>query len=101
MNAHRLLLLVSALALAALLAIAPATATIAPRNCGLISAKGKRYTVKAHIIGCSKAKPWMDRYLETGRRPPVSGWRCRTFSGTGSIKARCVKADRDFFAIKR
>ena len=101
MHARRLLLIASALALAALLVAVSATATIAPRNCGPISAKGKRYTVKSHIVGCSKAKPWMDNYLETGRRPPVSGWRCRTYSGAGSIKARCVKADRDFFAIKR
>jgi len=101
MHARRLLLITSALALCVLLLSASATATIAPRNCGAITAKGKRYTVKAHIVGCSKAKPWMDRYLEMGRRPPVSGWRCKTFSGSGSIRARCAKADRDFFAIKR
>lgn len=94
-----LFLLATALIAAGLAFASLSAATIPPKYCGYITAKGKRYQVKAHIVGCSKAKPWMDRYLETGRKPPISGWSCRKFTGT-LIRARCVKADRDFYAIK-
>ena len=93
------LAVVLALVLAFALAM-PAAATIAPRNCGPISAKGVRYTVKAHIVGCSKAKPWADRYLETGRKP--SGYSCRKYDpDVTRIRFRCTRGTRDFYAIRR
>lgn len=88
-------------AAAAALAIvaAPGGAVVAPNNCGKLTAKGKRYQVKSHRLSCRIAKPAADRFLETGRRP--SGYRCRTFDPRQTrIRFRCVRGDRDFFAIR-
>lgn len=77
---------------------APATAVVPPRSCGSLTAKGKRYDVKADQIACSSAKRWTRTYLETKRRP--SGYTCRRYTDT-KLAFRCNRGVRQFFAIRR
>ena len=88
------------LAVAALLvAAAPSPAPVAPRNCGMMTVKGKRYQVKADQIRCVTAKTWTRRYLSSRDRP--SGYDCRNYGSETKLKFRCWKRERVFFAIKR
>jgi hypothetical protein len=91
----------SALAAIVLFAVVvPATGSpVAPRNCGMMSVKGKRYQVKADQIRCSTAKTRTRRYLREGDRP--SGYKCRNYGSGTALKFRCWKRQRVFFAIKR
>ena len=83
---------------ACLLGAPGADAVTTPRTCGKIEVRGKSYLVKAHIVGCRKARRWSSRYLRTGARP--SGWRCRRYPGS-SIPFVCSRAGKDFYAIRR
>jgi len=89
-----------ALAIAVLLVTAASSpAPVAPRNCGMMSVEGKRYQVKADQIRCRTAKTYSRRYLRDAARP--SGYACRNFGSETSLKFRCTKRERTFFAIKR
>jgi hypothetical protein len=93
---------VIAAALAAILLLvtaAPSPAPVAPRNCGMMTVKGQRYQVKADQIRCRTAKSWTRAYLSRSSRP--SGYSCRNYSSGTSLKFRCWKRERVFFAIKR
>jgi len=93
---------VIAAALAAILLLttaAPSPAPVAPRNCGMMTVKGKRYQVKADQIRCKTAKTWTRRYLSRSDRP--SGYSCRNYGSETKLKFRCWKSERVFFAIKR
>jgi hypothetical protein len=87
---------------AAALAVAgagPAAAVIPPKNCGMMTVKGKRYQIKADQIKCNSAKTFSRRYLSTRARP--AGYRCRDFSGGTKLKFRCSRGIKVFFAIRR
>ena len=90
-----------ALAVAVLLVFAtPSPAPVAPRNCGMMTVKGKRYQVKADQVRCRTAKPQARRYLREGTRP--SGFDCRRYSGSSTaLKFRCWKGKKSILAIKR
>jgi hypothetical protein len=93
---------VIAAALAAILLLvtaAPSPAPVAPRNCGMMSVKDKRYQVKADQIRCKTAKSWTRSYLGSHSRP--SGYQCRNYGSETKLKFRCWKRERVFFAIKR
>jgi hypothetical protein len=88
------------LALAAALVLGPvAGATVPPKNCGMLSVKGKRYQIKADQMRCSSAKTYSRRYLRSHSRP--SGYSCRDYSSSTKLKFRCTKSVRVFFAIRR
>ena len=88
------------MALAALLVLGPAAgATVPPKNCGMLSVKGKRYQIKADQMRCSSAKTYSRRYLRSHARP--SGYSCRNYSSSTKLKFRCSKRVRVFFAIRR
>ena len=88
------------IAVACALAWAPATtATVPPKNCGIMSVKGKRYQIKADQMRCDTAKTYSRRYLSRHSRP--SGYRCTDFGASTKLKFRCAKRVRVFFAIKR
>jgi hypothetical protein len=92
--------LATALAVAVLLATAaPSPAPVAPRNCGMMTVKSKRYQVKADQIRCRTAKSWTRSYLTGSDRP--SGYKCRNYGSSTKLKFRCWKRERVFFAIKR
>lgn len=97
----RLLLAVAALATALLLAgPAPAArATVPPVDCGKLSVKGKRYTVKADQVRCADARSHTRRYLARRQRP--AGYRCTTYPSSTKLRFRCSKGVRVFFAIRR
>ena len=92
-----------ALAVAAALVLAPiqrAGATVPPKNCGVMTVKGKRYQIKADQMRCSTAKRYSRRYLSSGRRP--SGYRCKNFRASDTkLRFRCAKGVRVVFAIRR
>jgi hypothetical protein len=89
-----------AAAAALTLALAPAaSATVPPKNCGMLSVKGKRYQIKADQIRCSTAKTYSRRYLSSGTRP--SGYRCSNYGASTKLEFRCSKRVRVFFAIRR
>jgi len=89
--------------LAICLAVAATSdAIVPPKNCGTITVKHRRYTIKADQLPCSKAKTYASRYLGSGTRPP--GYSCRRYKGSALV-ARCVNTranpDRTIFMIKR
>ncbi len=75
-----------------------AQATVPPRDCKIITVKGKRYNIKADQIKCRTARTWSDTYLRTRRGP--RGYRCNTIKGSRMV-FRCLRGDRSFFAIRR
>jgi len=88
--------------LAALLLLvfaAPSPAPVAPRKCGDITVKHKRYLVKADQVRCTTAKKWSRRYLNDSWHP--SGYTCRRGDSQTQLKFRCWKHERTYFAIKR
>jgi hypothetical protein len=101
LSASRILVLTTAvLALAVAFAPFQAWAPTAPKACGTLSAKGKRYQVKADQIRCSTARRQAGRYLRYGTKP--RGYSCKTYSASEtSIKFRCTKGVRVLFAIRR
>jgi hypothetical protein len=91
---------VVALATTVLLAFAaPSPAPVAPRKCGDITVGSRTYLVKADQIRCRTAKRWARRYLKSDWNP--SGYTCRDGSSGTSLKFRCWKRERTYFAIKR
>jgi hypothetical protein len=89
-----------AAALVLALVAAPATtATVPPKNCGMLTVKSKRYQIKADQIRCRTAKTYAKRYLRSRSKP--SGYRCTNYSRATKLKFRCSKSVRVFFAIKR
>ena len=92
----------AALVLATLLLLvfaAPSPAPVAPRKCGDITVKNKRYLVKADQVKCSTAKDWSRRYLKGDGHP--KGYSCSPGSAGSQLKFRCWKHERTYFAIKR
>jgi hypothetical protein len=88
------------LALAAALVLGTAAgATVPPKNCGMLSVKGKRYQIKADQMRCTSAKTYSRRYLRSHTGP--SGYSCRDYSSSTKLKFRCSKRVRVFFAIRR
>jgi hypothetical protein len=87
-----------AVALAALLATAVASATVPPRNCGTLKVGSRNYTIKADQIRCSTAKTDAKAYLVSRKVP--RGFACRTFTGS-KMTFRCSRKVQVFFAIRR
>ena len=89
-----------AVACAAVLALAPAaTAIVPPRNCGMLTVRGKHYSIKADQLGCRTARSHASRYLARDRRP--RGYRCRDFGRETRLEFRCTRGVKVFFAIRR
>ena len=97
MRIARLILLTAVIALVA----APAAyAPVVPRTCGKISARGKSYTVRAHVVSCRSAKSMARAYLGRGSKP--RGYSCRKYPRrVTSIRFRCTRGQRFVFAIER
>ena len=53
--------------------VVPAAAVPA-KACGTVGSKGKRYSVRAHLITCDSARTKARAYLSNGSKP--RGWRC-------------------------
>jgi len=77
----------------------PAGAIVPPKNCGMMTVKGKRYQIKADQMRCSPARTYARRYLRSHTRP--TGFRCSDYGSGTALKFRCYKRVRVFFAIKR
>ena len=94
-------LIVTAIALALIVALAPgsAWAPVPPRNCGMLEANGKRFNIKADQIRCRAARRYARRYLVQHVKP--SGYSCRKYGRETSIAFRCSKGVRVLFAIRR
>lgn len=92
--------IIVSLALVAALAVpAAAPAVVPPKNCGIVTVKGKRYQIKADQVTCRTAKTHAIRYLRTGVKP--SGWRCTRYPSSSKFKFRCERGVRNIYAIKR
>jgi hypothetical protein len=80
----------------------PSQAIVPPKNCGTITVKHQRYTIKADQLTCAKARTYAARYLGSKVRP--SGYSCRRYKGSALV-ARCTNTranpDRTIFMIKR
>jgi hypothetical protein len=77
----------------------PAGAIVPPKNCGMMTVKGKRYQIKADQMRCTPARTYSARYLRTHQRP--TGYRCTDYRSGTALKFRCYKRLRVFFAIRR
>ncbi len=95
---HAALALTATCALLAMLA-APSPAIVPPSDCGRMTVKAKRYTIKADQLRCVTARSHASRYLSMHRRP--SGYTCRDFGGETKLKFRCSRGVKVFFAIRR
>ena len=87
-----------AVALAAVLTTAVASATVPPRNCGALKVGSRSYTIKADQIRCSTAKADARAYLVSRKVP--RGFSCRNFTGS-KMTFRCSRRVQVFFAIRR
>jgi hypothetical protein len=94
-------ILVVATAVAAVtVALAPqAWAPVAPRNCGMLEAKGRVFNIKADQVRCHRARRYARRYLVRHIKP--RGYSCRDYGRETRIKFRCSKGVRVLFAIRR
>jgi hypothetical protein len=89
-----------AMACALLAAFAPSGAAIVPpSDCGTLTVKGKRYSIKSDQLRCTTARSHARRYLSSRRRP--SGYRCRDYGAGTKLKFRCSRGVKVFFAIRR
>ncbi len=94
--------LAAALGLALLLSAATAPragAIVPPKNCHMMTVKGKRYQIKADQMRCSRARDYSRAYLSRHRRP--AGYRCSDYGSETRLKFRCSRGIKVFFAIKR
>jgi len=83
----------------ALAALAPTSgAIVPPTNCGKLTVKGKRYTIKADQLRCVTARSHASRYLTTHKRP--TGYTCRDYGRETKLKFRCSRGVKVFFAIR-
>jgi hypothetical protein len=88
------------LALACLALVVPgAGAIVPPADCGRLTAKAKRYDIKADQLRCKTARSYAASYLKTGHKP--SGYRCRNYGAETKLKFRCSRGVKVFFAIRR
>ena len=78
---------------------AGAPAIVPPKDCGFTTVKHKRYNIKADQMRCSQAKPYARTYLARHSKP--RGYKCQDYKGGTSLKFRCSKGIKVFFAIKR
>lgn len=76
-----------------------AAAIVPPADCGRLTAKAKRYDVKADQLRCATARSYAASYLKTGRRP--TGYKCRNYGPETKLKFRCSRGVKVFFAIRR
>ena len=76
-----------------------AAAIVPPRNCGVLTANGNRYNIKADQLRCRTARTYARRYLTSARKP--RGYRCRNYGRQTRIKFRCSRGIRVVFAIRR
>ena len=89
-----------AVAVALLAVLAPhSPAIVPPTDCGRLTVKGKRYTIKADQLRCVTARSHASRYLSKHRKP--SGYRCRDYGTETKLKFRCARGVKVFFAIRR
>ena len=78
-------------AIACALVWVPGTgATVPPKNCGMMSVKGKRYQIKADQMRCTTAKTYSRRYLSRHSRP--SGYGCTDFGSARSSSSAAPRA---------
>ena len=74
-------------------------AIVPPSDCGRLTVKSKRYTIKADQLRCRSAKAYARRYLLKRSKP--SGYTCRNFGAETKLKFRCSRGIKVFFAIRR
>ena len=97
---HAALVLALAVTCSVLAVLAvPSPAIVPPANCGQLTVKAKRYTIKADQLRCVTARSHASRYLSMHRRP--SGYSCRDFGQETKLKFRCSRGVKVFFAIRR
>lgn len=74
-------------------------AIVPPTDCGALTVKAKRYTIKADQLRCVTARAHAKRYLSGAIRP--SGYTCRNYGAETKLKFRCSRGVKVFFAIRR
>jgi hypothetical protein len=74
-------------------------AIVPPSDCGRMTVKAKRYTIKADQLRCATAKSHARRYLASRIKP--SGYTCRNYGADTKLKFRCSRGVKVFFAIRR
>ncbi len=47
-------------------------------GCGRITAHHKRYSIRAHVLSCNRARHWSYRFLTSGQVP--AGYNCQRYS---------------------
>lgn len=77
----------------------PSEAIVPPSDCGKLTVRAKRYTIKADQLRCRTARSYASKYLSARHRP--SGYRCRNFGSETKLKFRCARGVKVFFAIRR
>ena len=77
----------------------PSHAILPPSDCGTLTVKGKRYSIKSDQLRCATARSHSRRYLSTRTRP--RGYTCRDYGAQTKLKFRCSRGSKVFFAIRR
>lgn len=81
-------------------ALAPhSIAIVPPTDCGAMTVRAKRYTIKTDQLRCLTARSHAKRYLSSAIKP--SGYTCRNYGAQTKLKFRCSRGVKVFFAIRR
>jgi hypothetical protein len=73
-----LLMATAALACGAVTLTATSAEAIPAVSCGTITVGHSRYPIRAHVLGCSRARAWAAAFLAHGSVP--SGYDCQRYS---------------------
>jgi hypothetical protein len=75
---HLPLAVAATLAAAVVLMIAAPAGAVPAIGCGTITVHNHRYSIRAHVLRCSLARPWSAAFLAHGKVP--SGYNCQRYS---------------------
>lgn len=87
-------------ACAAMIAVAPAQATMPPTRCGAIHVSGKAYVVSTHLLQCGFARKQAKKYLRNGRHGKK--WSCTSYDPSETrIAFICRNGTYTYYAVRR
>jgi hypothetical protein len=81
------------------LAAEPAGAVVPAKKCGKIHVGKKDFKIRAHLIGCDRARKASRKYARSGKHG--RSWDCNRYPPSATkIAFKCDKGRKDYIAIR-
>jgi hypothetical protein len=94
-----LVAILAAALLAGALAAGPAQATVPAKKCGKIEVGRKDFKIRAHLIGCDRARKASRKFARSGKHG--KSWDCNRYPpSVTKIAFKCDKGRKDYIAIR-